>query len=130
MKRADAIDAQLPETHLARALALFSDSAGYQAAAAIREARAAQRLNPNLGQQELANFYNHVGLEDLSEREFQRAFEIDPTSTILSPDYVSYCNLLHRPDELSAALRKYFPEVPLWPLYYLMKGILKRHSGE
>jgi protein kinase/serine/threonine-protein kinase len=125
MNRADAIDAQLPETHLARALVLFSDSSGYQTAAAIRQARAAQQLDPNLGHHELAEFYNHIGLEDLAEREFQRAFEIDPTSRILSEDYCSYFYLLHRPDELFAALRKYFPEESLSPLYYMMKGDLE-----
>lgn len=124
IKRADAIDAQLPETHLARATVLYSDSQGWQAAAAIREARAAQRLNPNLGQHELAEFYNHVGLEDLAEREYQRAFEIDPTSTILAGDYVSWHLLLHHPDAFAAALRKYFPEAPLPFLYYVMKGDL------
>jgi TolB-like protein len=125
INRAVAIDAWLPETHLARAMVLFSDSLGYQTAAAIREARAAQQLNPNLGQHELAEFYNHVGLEDLADREFQRAFKIDPTSAILSGDYVSYHYLLHRPDEYLAALQKYFPEDPVPPLFYLMKGDLE-----
>jgi protein kinase/serine/threonine-protein kinase len=124
IKRADAIEAQLPETHLARATVLYSDSQGWQAAAAIREARAAQRLNPNLGQHELAEFYNHVGLDDLAEREYQRAFVIDPTSTILSADYVSWHLLLHRPDAFAAARRKYYPDAPLPFLYYIMKGDL------
>src|SRR5262249_3884337 len=124
IKKADAIDAQLAETHLARATVLYSDSQGWQAAAAIREARAAQRLNPNVGQHELAEFYNHVGLEDLAEREYQRAFEIDPTSGILSGDYVSWHLLLHHADEFAAARKKYYPEAPLPFLYYVMKGDL------
>ena len=124
-KRALAADPNYAMAHAGLAHAYVGDSAGYQAAAAIREARAAQRLNPNLGQQELANFYNHVGLEDLAQREFQRALEIDPTSTILSNDYVSYCLLLHLPDETSAAVRKLFPEEPLPSFYYLMKGDLE-----
>ena len=89
MNRADAIDAQLPETHLARALVLFSNASGFRAAAAIREVRAAQQFDPNIGHDELAGLYNHVGLEDLAEREFQKAFEIDPTSRILANDYVA-----------------------------------------
>lgn len=125
MNRAVAIDSQLPETHLARAVVLFSDSSGYQAAAAIREARAAQQLNPNLGQHELAEVYYHVGFEDLANREYQRAFEIDPTSAILSADYCSYFYLLHRPDGLSGACRKAFPEQPLSALYYMMQGDLE-----
>lgn len=125
IKRADAIDAQLPETHLARATVLYSDAQGYQAAAAIREARAAQQLNPNLGQHELAEFYNHIGLDDLAERQYRRAFEIDPTSRILAGDYCSYHLLLRRPDEFAAALRKYFPDAPLPFPYYIMKGDLE-----
>jgi serine/threonine protein kinase/Tfp pilus assembly protein PilF len=122
MNRADAIDAQLPETHLARALVLFSDSSGYRAAAAIREVRAAQQFAPSIGHHDLAGLYNHIGLEDLAEREFQKAFEIDPTSRILGADFVSYFSLLHRPDEYITAGRKHFPEdpVPVW--YHIMKG--------
>ena len=125
MNRADAIDAQLPETHLARALVLFSDSSGYRAAAAIREVRAAQQFAPSIGHHDLAGLYNHIGLEDLAEREFQKAFEIDPTSSILAADYVAYYYLLHRPDELIAAVRKYFPEDPLPASYHMMKGELQ-----
>ncbi len=123
--RADAIDVRLPESHLARALVLFSDSSGYQAAAAIREVGDAQQFDPNVGHHELAELYIHVGLEDLGEREFQKAFDIDPTSSILARDYVSYYELLHRPDEFIAAQRKYFPEEPVLPLYYMMKGNLE-----
>ena len=65
-------------------------SSGFRAAAAIREVRAAQQFDPNIGHHELAELYNHVGLEDLAEREFQKAFEIDPTSRILASDYVAY----------------------------------------
>ncbi len=125
INRADAIDAQLPETHLARALVLYSNVSGFQAAAAIREVRAAQQFDPNVGHHELAEFYNHVGLEDLAEREFQKAFEIDPTSEILANDYVAWYRLLHRPDEFIAALGKYFPEVRESPFYHVMKGDLE-----
>ena len=124
MNQADAIDGQIPETHLARALVLFSNSSGFQAAGAIREVLAARRLDPSIGHDELAGLYHHVGLEDLAEREFQRAFEIDPTSRILARDYVAYFRLLHRPDDYFAALRKFFPGDPPSALYHLMKGEL------
>ena len=124
MNRAVAIDSQLPETHLARAWCLFSDSSGYQAAAAIREARAAQQLDPNLGQHELAEVYYHVGLEDLADREYQRAFEIDPTSAILSADYCSYyiscTDLMGCPARFGKPFQK-----SLCHLYYMMKGDLE-----
>lgn len=125
INRADAIDPQLPETHLARSQVLFSDSLGYQAAAAIREVLAAQQLDPNIGHHALGGLYNHIGLEDLAEREFGRAFEIDPTSKILASDYVSYYSLLHRPDENFTAQQKYLPDEPVSPLYYMMKGDLE-----
>ena len=125
INRADVIDAQLPETHLARAVILFSDSSGYRAAAAIREVRAAQQFDPNIGHHDLAGLYNHIGLEDLAEREFQKAFEIDPTSKILANDFVAYFSLLHRPDDYIAAFRKYFPELPVSPRYHVMKGDLE-----
>ena len=32
---------------------------------------------------------------------------------------------MHRPDEFITALRKYFPEEPVLPLYYMMKGDLQ-----
>ncbi|HSA93918.1 MAG TPA: hypothetical protein VLE48_12970, partial [Terriglobales bacterium] len=99
-----------------------SHSSGYRAAAAIRQVRAAQQFDPNIGHKELAELYNHIGLEDLAEREFQKAFEIDPTSSILASDYVAYHALLHRPDEFLTALRKYFPEAPVPVSYHVMKG--------
>ena len=125
INRADAIDAQLPETHLARALVLYSNVSDFRAAAAIREVRAAQQFDPNIGHHELAELYNHVGLEDLAEREFQKAFEIDPTSEILANDFVAWYSLLHRPDEFIAALGKYFPEERESPFYHMMKGDLE-----
>jgi len=125
INRADAIDAQLPETHLARALVLYSNVSGFRASAAIREVRAAQQFDPNIGHHELAELYDHIGLEDLAEREFHKAFDIDPTSSILASDYVSYYELLHRPDEFVAALRKYFPEESVTPMYHMMQGDLE-----
>ncbi len=124
INRADAIDPQLPETHLARSNVLFSYLSGYQAAAAIREILAAQRLDPNIGHHDLAGHYNHIGLEDLAERAFGRTFEIDPTSKIVARDYRAYYMLLHRPDEYLSAHQKYYAHEPVPSLYYMMKGDL------
>jgi len=74
------LDPNIAETHLARALLLWSSYGGFQTKASIREALAAQQLNPNVGHGELAATYAHVGLTDLADRELQRASEIDPTS--------------------------------------------------
>ena len=78
--RAQALDPQLADTHLARFQLLYSQFEGYQGEAAAREALLANKLNPNVGHGELAYIYNHLGLEDLAARELARALEIDPTS--------------------------------------------------
>src|SRR5262249_18139321 len=81
--RAQELDPQLAETHLARFQLLFSEYEGYQGEAAVREMRLANQLNPNVGHDQLAYLYAHLGLEDLAARELARAFEIDPTSDAL-----------------------------------------------
>src|SRR5215471_7243507 len=78
--RAQELDPQLAETHLARFQLLYSEYEGYQGEAAIREVRLANQLNPNVGHNELAYLYAHLGLEDLAAREVERAVEVDPTS--------------------------------------------------
>jgi TolB-like protein len=78
--RAQALDPQLAETHLARFQLLYSEFEGYQGDAAARELLQANRLDPNVGHEQLAYMYNHLGLEDLAAREVARAFDVDPTS--------------------------------------------------
>jgi hypothetical protein len=83
VNRAQQLDPQLAETHLARFQLLFSEFEGYQGEAAVREVRLANQLNPNVGHYELAYLYSHLGLEDLAAREIARGYEIDPTSDAL-----------------------------------------------
>src|SRR5262249_8127048 len=83
INRAQELDPQLAETHLARFQLLYSEFEGYQVEAAVREVRLANQLNPNVGHQELTYLYTHLGLEDLAARELARWFEIDPTSDAL-----------------------------------------------
>src|SRR5262249_47623210 len=78
--RAQALDPQLAEIHLAQFQLLYSEFEGYQGEAAAREVLLANQLNPNVGHAELAYMYNHLGLEDLAAREIARAAEVDPTS--------------------------------------------------
>jgi eukaryotic-like serine/threonine-protein kinase len=78
--RAQELDPQLADTHLARFQLLYSQFEGYQGEAAAREALLANHLDPNVGHGELAYMYTHLGLEDLAARELARALEIDPTS--------------------------------------------------
>jgi eukaryotic-like serine/threonine-protein kinase len=83
INRAQALDPQLAETHLARFQLLYSEFEGYQGEAATREVLLANQLNPNVGRTELAYMYIHLGLEDLAARELARALEVDPTSDAL-----------------------------------------------
>ena len=80
INRAQELDAQLAETHLARFMLLFSAAEGYQSEAAIREVLLAQQLNSNVGHGELGYLFLHLGLEEAGAHELQRASEIDPTS--------------------------------------------------
>ena len=78
--RAQALDPRLAETHVARFQLLYSEFEGYQADAAARELLLANQLNPNIAHGQLAYMYNHLGLEDLAQRELARALEVDPTN--------------------------------------------------
>lgn len=108
INRAQMLDPQLAETHLARFQLLYGASEGYQGEAAVRELLLAQQLNPNVGHGELAYLYLHLGLEDLAARELERAFEIDPTSEFVKEmtllryevgckfdEYAAHRNLYH-----------------------------------
>jgi serine/threonine-protein kinase len=89
INRAQQLDPQLAETHLARFQLLYSEFEGYQGEAAVREVRLANQLNPNVGHSELTYLYQHLGLEDLAVRELARAYEIDPTSDALKSSTVT-----------------------------------------
>ena len=102
INRAQALDPQLAETHLARFQLLYSQFEGYQGEAAVREALLANQLNPNVGHGELAYMYNHLGLEDLAARELARALEIDPTSEALKQTQLHLYELQSRYDDYAA----------------------------
>ncbi|MGI8813633.1 MAG: winged helix-turn-helix domain-containing protein [Pyrinomonadaceae bacterium] len=116
--RADALDPQLAETHIARHHVLLSAEEGFQTEAAARELILARNLNPNVGGIDLAVAYNHLGLEDMFDREKQRTLEIDPTSefnkTILGFQLI----YARRYDDWIAYRQKYFDGKPNVP--YLM----------
>ena len=100
--RAQQVDPQLADTHLARFQLLYSEFEGYQVEAAVREVRLANQLNPNVGHEQLAYMYNHIGLEDLAERELARALEIDPTSTSIKDTTVLMYQVQNRYDDYAA----------------------------
>jgi TolB-like protein/Tfp pilus assembly protein PilF len=121
--RAEALDSQLAETHFVRHLLLYSAYEGFQIEAAIREMRLAHQLNPNIGHQDLARLYQHLGLEDLADQENQRALEVDPTSDRVKGNIVGDYRIVNKYDEWLTANQKFFNGKPIvW--YYIGKGQL------
>jgi len=124
INRADALDPNLAETHIARMTLLTDSRSGYQWEAGIREDLAAQEIDPNVGHINLADAYYHIGLEEQAEREFNKALETDPTSQWIQTEYVLFLMNYARYDEMFAAEKKYFPdEVPISD-YFIAKGEL------
>jgi hypothetical protein len=80
IKRAQALDPYLAESHRANALLLWSAYEGFQNEAALRELLLAKQLNPGVGDELLAVISEHLGLVHLSDREMKLALDIDPTS--------------------------------------------------
>ena len=102
INRAQELDPQLAETHLARFQLFYSQFEGYQTESAAREALLASQLNPNVGHAELAYMYTHLGLEDLAARELARALEIDPTSESLKGTTLLMYEVQSKFDEYAA----------------------------
>lgn len=125
IQKADEIDPQLAETHLARFQLLFSQYGGYDAEAAIRELLSAQKINPNIGHGELAYLYIHLGLEDLAARELHRGADIDPSSSFIKGQTLNMYEQGVKYDEWFAYYEKSGIHDPLgeaW--YYIGKGRL------
>ena len=123
LQRAESLDSQLAETRVVRHMLLYSAYEGFQIEAAIQELLAAQQLNPNIGHIELGHLYQHIGLEDLADREFQRALEIDPTSEHIKSNVRGDYAIVNKYDEWLAAHQKFFNGQPdVW--YYIGKGQL------
>jgi eukaryotic-like serine/threonine-protein kinase len=124
IKRAQELGPKLAETHVARALLLWSAYEGYQNEAAIRELLLAKQLNPNLSGADLPGLYGHIGLEDEASRALQRALSIDPTSHSLKDLTWILPYLRADADELFSAGQKLNPTAGPGPWYLLRKGRL------
>jgi serine/threonine protein kinase len=122
INKAEALDPQLAEIHLARFQLLFSSNEGYQLEAAVREVLQARQLNPNVGHGELGYLFLHLGLEDLAARELMRGSEIDPTS-----EFVKQMSLLSyevgcKYDEWFAVRQKLLSDDFMKAWYFMGKG--------
>lgn len=125
IKRSQELGPELAETHVARALLLWSAYEGYQNEASIRELLLAKELNPNLGGAALPATYGHIGLENEASRELQRALDIDPTSQSLRDLTMHLPYLGGRADEWFSARQKLYPTAGRpEPWYLLRKGRL------
>jgi DNA-binding winged helix-turn-helix (wHTH) protein/TolB-like protein len=121
ISRADALDPQLAETHIARHHVLLSAHEGFQTEAAARELIQAKKLDPNVGGLDLAVAFNHLGLEDMFDREKQRTLEIDPTSEFNKMIFGFQLIFARRFDDWLAYREKYFDGKPNVP-YLMGKG--------
>jgi eukaryotic-like serine/threonine-protein kinase len=115
------IDPEIAETHIARGVLLSSAHYGWQTDAGIREYLEAQRLNPSAAHPNLADLYYHIGLDDLCEREFQIALEVDPTSKWTKTEIRYFYNNYRKFDEYETASRNFFPGERIWSSYYIGK---------
>jgi tetratricopeptide (TPR) repeat protein len=63
-----------------------------------------------------------MGLDDLAEREYKRALEIDPTSEFTKNQFVLFYYFVARWDDYFAALQRYLPDEPPDSYYLIAKG--------
>ena len=129
IEAADALDSQLAETHLARFRILFSESGGWKIEDAAKGILMAQQINPNVGHEEIADIYLHIGLDDLMDRDIRRALEIDPTSEWVKLQMLIFYHLLNRFDDYLQVRNELFPDKPISPWYYAAKGDLATAKG-
>ena len=121
---ADSLDPQLAETHMVRYQLAWSHYENFDIAAAMRELRAARRIDPMAAHDETTILLAHMGLEDAFRRESIEGQQIDPSSGAAKRFSIEGLVLLGLPDEaLSLAKER---NVPLTesrlPMALLVKG--------
>jgi protein kinase/serine/threonine-protein kinase len=124
LRVAERLDPQLAEVHVARSFIAFTQYENWRFEEAIREARLAKQLDPSIPNHVLGAIYFHVGLEELSAREFEWALEQDPTSDIVKRGYISWLRNFAKPDEWLVLNQRLFNRGPDIR-YYLEKRMLK-----
>ncbi len=121
---ADRLDPQLAETHMVRYQLAWSHYQNFDIEAAMRELKAARRIDPLVGFDETTILLAHMGLEDAFRREAIQGLQVDPSSGAAKRFAIEGLVLLGLPDEaLSAAKER---KVPLTesrlPMALLAKG--------
>jgi tetratricopeptide (TPR) repeat protein len=97
---------------------------GWRVEAAVRELRLAQQLDPNAGHAELADLYNHIGLERQAVEEFENALKVDPNNDRVKNFHVDWYFVSARPDEGLEASKRFYNRGP-GLRYYLEKRMVK-----
>ena len=80
LARADALDPNLAESHVARARLLNSPLGGYRLVPAFEALRAAQAINASVGDYHMGQLLAEAGLLEPALRHLRRAIDIDPTN--------------------------------------------------
>jgi serine/threonine-protein kinase len=107
LAEAERLDPQLADTRLVRYQLAWSHYQGFDIEAAIRELRAARKLDAGVSRGGLAVLYAHMGLVDAFRREISRDVEMDPSSELKRTFHVEGLVLLGLPDEALALARKH-----------------------
>ncbi|HZE70490.1 MAG TPA: protein kinase [Pyrinomonadaceae bacterium] len=121
---AERLNPQLAEVHAARYFISFSQYERWQIEIAFRELRLAQEIDPDVAHTELADLYNHVGLEDQAVVEFETALRIDPNSDYTKGSYIHEFYQQNRPDLALELSRRFYNRGPGLQ-YYLEKMMPK-----
>ena len=128
IKRADELDPEIAETHLAKAQLYWSRYENYQYDGVIKELKIAHRLNPNTTHGEAAGIYGHFGLDEQALNELKQGREVDPSSRALKELEWILPSLRRDPDAWLEGVHKLGTEsayIYLDTWYYLRKGDLE-----
>ena len=124
LARADALDPNLAESHVARARLLISPLGGYRLVPAFEALQAAQAINPNVGHYDMGSLLAEAGLIEPGLRYLRRAIAIDPTNESARTEIPNayWYNAMY--DEAIAANRELTRPVAWSYFYYVGAGRL------
>jgi serine/threonine protein kinase len=123
LTEAETLDPRIAQIHVARSVLLYSRYGHWDLRGAILEARAAQRLDPNAGHNDLAYYYWHVGLEALAVKHKNAALLADPDNEYYKAGLVGFYYASLLANEGAAAEQKLYRRSPSVE-FYLIKEMV------
>ena len=130
VERANLLNSDLPEVHLARGLILWTHANGFRHEETIAEYKRALELNPSFDEahHQLGMVYHHIGLFDKAFAEYQLALAINPAHNLIRVHLAALTNfqLKHNealvmlnslPDDVTAAANYH----KIWALCHLQR---------